>query len=78
MTAPHAAVLASAAAGQAHRGRPFCRHLLPGADDLELRRIEFPTLGTGEMTDAGACHRQAGVLLCALLILARSTAWTPS
>jgi hypothetical protein len=57
MTVPHAAALASAAAGQAHRGRLFRKYLLPGAGDLELRRIEFPKPGTGKMADAGACHR---------------------
>ena len=63
MTAPHAAVLASAAACQAHCGRLFRRHLLPGADDQELRRIEFPALGTGEMTDAGAVFSNSGMSL---------------
>jgi hypothetical protein len=39
MTAPHAATLASAAPGQAHRGRLFRRHLLPGRNPCSTQCI---------------------------------------
>jgi len=67
VTAPHAAVLASAAPGQAHRGRLFRRHLLPGADDLELRRNDKVGVGGGGLQSlkgglriAGLDHLRAG------------------